>query len=293
MNESKNKMIDFSNTEIGNNKNMGSNYNYPINNKNHGYSNTKNNLNDIYGDRKMLNKNKMNNNNFIKKMDNRQNNINPNNKDTILSRGSEDISNNFSNNSKDNNMFNNNNNYIKKLSSSKDSNAINNNTKIVKLDSYKFNSSKNPRLNEKKVTKIKKLNDNEINRGFISPISQSMTNKNINNRLLNNYQVTGYINTNIYNNQYINNRGSFHPSTGRLNTDMNNQKYFTLNSSQNQSNRNFQIGGISPLYSNIIPTNFNIHGNFQSNSMYGYKFKNFKFIIKAINYKILYIITFN
>ena len=102
-------------------------------------------------------------------------------------------------------------------------------------------------------------------------MSQSMANNNINNGLLNNYQMNGYINKNVYNNQYINNRGSFHPSTGRPNTDMNIQKHINLNSSQNQSNINFQIGGISPVYSNIKPTNYNIQGNFQSNSMYGYK----------------------
>jgi len=265
---SKNKMFDFSNTEIGNNKYMGSNYNYPINNKNHGYSNTEANMDKIYGDRKMLNKNKMNNNNYMKQMDNRQNNVNPNNKEAILSKGSEDISNNYSNNNQDNNMLNNN--YIKKITSN-DSNAIINNTNVVKLDSYKFNSQKNPRLNGKKVTKIRKLNDNESYQGFKNPMSQSMTNNNINNKLLNNYQMTGYMNKNAYNNQFANGRGSFHPSAGKLNSGMNNQKYITINSSQNQSNRNFQIGGISPLYSNIKPNNYNIQGNFQSNSMYGFK----------------------
>ena len=41
-------MLDFINKGIGNNNYMGSNYNYPINNGNHGYSNTDRNLNDIY-----------------------------------------------------------------------------------------------------------------------------------------------------------------------------------------------------------------------------------------------------
>ena len=264
----KNKMFDLSNTEIGNNKYMGSNYNYPINNKNQGYSNTEENINNIYGYRKMLNKNKMNNNNYMKQMDYKQNNVNPNSQEAILSKGSEDINNNYSNNSKDNNMFNNN--YIKKINSN-DSNTINNNTNVVKLDSYKFNSPKNSRLNGKKVTKIRKLNDNEGYHGYKNLMSQSMTNNNINNKLQNNYQMTGYINKNAYNNEYTNNRGSFHPSAGKLNTGINNQKYFTLNSSQNQSNRNFQIGGISPLYSNIKPMNYNMQGNFQSNSMYGFK----------------------
>ena len=56
----------------------------------------------------MINKNKMNNNNYIKMMGSRHNKINPNNKETILSKGSEDIRNNYSNNRNDNNMFNNN-----------------------------------------------------------------------------------------------------------------------------------------------------------------------------------------
>ena len=202
----------------------------------------------------MLNKNRMNNNNYIKMMGSRYNNINPKKKETILSKGIEGISNNYSNNSNDNNMSNNN--YIQKLSNN-DSNTINNNTKVVKLNSYKFNSPKNQRISEKKVTKIKKLNNNESFRGLKNPISQSMTNININNRLINNYQENGYINKNVNNNQYINNRGSFHPSTGRPNSEMNNQKYINLNSSQNQSNMNFQIGGINPVYSNIKPMNYN------------------------------------
>ena len=99
------KMLDFLNTEIDNNNYMGNIYNYPINNENNGYSNTDSNLNNIYGERKMLNKNRMNNN-YIKMMGRSHNSITPNNKETILSKGSEDISNNYSNNSNDNNMFN-------------------------------------------------------------------------------------------------------------------------------------------------------------------------------------------
>ena len=270
MGGSNNKMFDLSNAEIGNNKYIGSNYNYDINNKNYGYSNIENNANCIYGDKKKMNKNKINNNNndYIKKMDNSQKNVSPINQDAILSKGSEDISNNFSNNSNGNYMPNNN--YIKKFSSN-DSNTFNNNAKIVKLDSHKFNIPKNSRLNEKKVTKIRKLSDNGNYLGFQNPMSQSAANNNINNELLNNYQVVGYINKNAYNNQYINNKGIFHPSSGKIDVGMNNQKFIALNSSQNQSNRNFQMGGIDPLYSNIKPNNYNIPGNFKNNSMYGYK----------------------
>ena len=266
MNGGNNKMFNFSNTEIGNNKYFGNNYNNPINNKNYGYSNTESNLNDIYRDTNMLNKNKMNNINYIQKMKNRHNSINPNNKEAVLSKGSEDINNNYSNNSKDNNMPNNN--FIKKLSSN-DNNTINNNAKIVKLDSHQFNSPKTQRLNEKKVTKIRKLNGNESYQGFKNPMSQSMNNNNINNKLQDNYQMAGYLNKNAYNNQ-INYRGSFQPPGGRLNTGMNNQKYISLNSSQNQSDINFQIGRLGPNYSNIKPSNYNIQGNIQSNSVYGY-----------------------